>query len=73
MILASALGLIGYALWSTEAQRAETAAGGPGAAGISSMEGSTVDTSVKGHKVIAGGGIDNYALTLPVVLEAARG
>ena len=28
-----------------------------------------IDTSVRGHKVISGGGVDSYALTLPVVLK----
>jgi type III secretion protein V len=73
MILSAALGIIGYALWTTEASRAETAKG-PGAAGmgISSMDQPTIETSVKGHKVISGGGIDSYALTLPVILECGK-
>ncbi len=33
------------------------------------MESATVDTPIKGHKVISGGGVDSYALTLPVILE----
>ena len=37
------------------------------------MESAAVDTAVKGHKVITGGGIDSYALTLPVILEAGKG
>ena len=36
-------------------------------------ESSTMDTSVKGHKVITGGGVDSYALTLPVILECGKG
>lgn len=69
LILASVLGLIGYALWSNESPAA-TAGGGT----ISSASSSEpVDTGIKGHKVISGGGIDSYALTLPVVLEAGRG
>ncbi|MBA2727179.1 MAG: type III secretion system export apparatus subunit SctV [Parachlamydiaceae bacterium] len=90
LILSCALGLIGYALWSTEqiegpgagtavpggaggtggmgsgggsiASAADTAAGGP-----------SIDTGIKGHRVITGGGIDSYALTLPVILEAGKG
>lgn len=71
IILSCALGIISYALWSTEAARNETATGvsAAGAGGISSASGGSVDTGVKGHKVITGGGIDSYALTLPVVLE----
>jgi type III secretion protein V len=73
MILAAALGLIGYALWSTEAQRLGLSPAGAGATiGPAGAEGA-LDTGVKGHKVITGGGIDSYALTLPVVLECGRG
>jgi len=68
LILASAFGLIGYALWSNQQQKIQAA--GSMAGGVDST---TVDTSVKGHKVVAGGGIDNYALTLPVVLECGKG
>lgn len=72
LILSAALGLVGYALWSTEqkALKADAASGGmlqPGGGGGS------VDTNVQGHKVIAGGGIDSYALTLPVILEVGKG
>lgn len=84
LILAAGIGLIGYSLWSTGATTesgrvAGAAGGGTGPAGsstISSAAGgqtSTVDTSVKGHKVITGGGIDSYALTLPVILECGKG
>ncbi|MEI8366184.1 MAG: type III secretion system export apparatus subunit SctV [Parachlamydiaceae bacterium] len=74
MIIASALGLIGYALWNTEQQQIAAAAAGAGGGMISSAaDGGTVDTSVKGHKVISGGGIDSYALTLPVVIEVGKG
>lgn len=71
IILSCALGIISYALWSTEVSRMETATGvsSAGAGGISSASGGSVETGVKGHKVITGGGIDSYALTLPVVLE----
>jgi type III secretion protein V len=76
MILSSALGLIGYSLWSRESLRDGSggggmAGGGSSSGGIASME-STTETSVKGHKVISGGGIDSYALTLPVVLECGK-
>ena len=73
LILASAMGLIGYSLWSTEQTTSPTTAGGvPGGGSISSADGS-METSVKGHKVISGGGIDSYALTLPVIIECGKG
>ncbi|KAF3363190.1 Low calcium response locus protein D [Chlamydiales bacterium STE3] len=73
MIISSALGLIGYALWTTAEQRMERS-GGAAAGTIAPAGGeSSIDTGVKGHKVISGGGIDSYALTLPVVLECGTG
>lgn len=74
LILAAGLGLIGYALWSTDTGETSTGTSSGGGGGISSAAagGSTVETSVKGHKVITGGGIDSYALTLPVILECGR-
>lgn len=77
MFLSAALGLIGYALWSTEQQREAAAAGGGGMAGTGgttltsagTLESPTMETGIKGHKVVSGGGVDSYALTLPVVLE----
>lgn len=71
LLIAAALGLISYALMTT---RQTVGVPGPGGATISSAasETSTVDTGVKGHKVISGGGIDSYALTLPVVLECGK-
>ena len=71
MILSSILGLVGYSLWSTEVARGEARAGGATSGG-GTMESAAVETSVKGHKVISGGGIDSYALTLPVVLECGK-
>jgi len=75
MILAGALGMIGYALWTTKAHALEEAkkSGTPTAdGGISSAAGPTVDTGVKGHRVVSGGGIDSYQLTLPVILECGN-
>lgn len=66
LFLASAMGLIGYALWSTE--QARTAA----ASASGTLESPSVDTPVRGHRAITGGGVDNYALTLPVVLETGK-
>jgi type III secretion protein V len=77
LILSAALGMIGYSLWTTETSRADAKSGvAPGSGGgtiSSAADGSTMDTSVKGHKVISGGGIDSYALTLPVVIECGSG
>lgn len=72
LILASALGLVGYALWSTEQQKLETLGSSGGMVSAAGGGESSVDTSVKGHKVITGGGIDSYALTLPVVIECGK-
>lgn len=71
-ILASMLFGIGYSLWANEQLPSSAGGGGAAGAGGATME-SAVETSVKGHKVITGGGIDSYALTLPVVLEAGKG
>lgn len=72
MILASALGILGYALWSTADARLEASNARAGGGISSAGSESTIDTGVKGHKVISGGGIDSYALTLPVVLECGK-
>lgn len=74
LLLSSALGLIGYALWSTAQVEGVGGTAVPGAGTISSAaaEGPSIDTAVKGHRVITGGGIDSYALTLPVILEAGK-
>lgn len=70
LILAAGLGMVGYALWSRD-QKAMMGGG----AGGTVMQGadSGHDTSVRGHKAITGGGVDSYALTLPVVLEVGKG
>lgn len=75
LILASAFGLIGYALWSSEQLQIKASKAAGGNAGLIAPSGteSTADTSVKGHKVISGGGIDSYALTLPVIIECGKG
>ncbi|PJD97633.1 MAG: EscV/YscV/HrcV family type III secretion system export apparatus protein [Parachlamydia sp.] len=76
MFFASALGMLGYSLWVNEKQKLEEGAVGGGGGSISSAAGgesASVDMGVQGHKVIAGGGIDSYALTLPVVLECGAG
>jgi type III secretion protein V len=73
LILSAAFGLMGYALWSKEQQNIAAAAAG-GSSGLMSPAGepSSIETSVKGHKVVSGGGIDSYALTLPVVIECGK-
>nr|MBA3816792.1 FHIPEP family type III secretion protein [Parachlamydiaceae bacterium] len=73
MILSSAVGLIGYALWSNEENRLAEAAGSGGDGTTPAPGASTMETAVKGHKVISGGGIDSYALTLPVIIECGKG
>lgn len=74
LILSSGLGLIGYALWNNARQKLEAKGGRTAGGGTisSAATGASVDTSVSGHKVIAGGGIDSYALTLPVILECGK-
>lgn len=74
-LLASGLGLIGYALWANAQQRSGATGEGtmlaPGGTIESSKGGSAgVSTNVPDHRVISGGGVDSYALTLPVILEA---
>lgn len=65
MILSSAVGLLGYALWTTANQREAMEATGGGGTAVSP----SVETRVRGHSAITGGGVDSYALTLPVILE----
>jgi type III secretion protein V len=74
-LLASGLGLLGYAIWSSEqAEAARTSA--PSTVGStiggSAAEGAAVETAVRGHKAVTGGGVDSYALTLPVILEVGK-
>lgn len=70
-ILSSIVGLIGYALWSTEEKKKEAmSTGTPAEGGVATP---TSETAVQEHRVITGGGIDSYALTLPVILECGTG
>lgn len=75
LILASAVGLIGYSLWSKEQADLEAGGGGglPGGATMESATSSSISTGVPDHRVISGGGVDSYALTLPVILECGPG
>lgn len=70
LLLSSALGILGYSLWMQELKKTSSA----GLTSAAAMPGSaTTETSVQGHRAVAGGGIDSYALTLPVVLECGKG
>ncbi len=73
LILSAALGLIGYALWSRDQKEGTNLSAGGTTLQSASDSGASIDTSVRGHKVVSGGGVDNYALTLPVVLEVGKG
>lgn len=80
MILASAVGLIGYSLWSNAQSKTglPSEGGGTMLAPGGTMEsakggGSSVQTTVPEHRVVSGGGVDSYALTLPVILETGGG
>jgi len=61
LILAPAIGITGYVFWKNSRKALAKAT-----AGISAM-----DTDVPGHAV-AGGSPEDYALTLPVVLEVGK-
>ncbi|MFT5319001.1 MAG: type III secretion protein V [Chlamydiales bacterium] len=68
-VLSFAMASVGYLLYYTEKKKkAEAAASGLG--GTASDP--TVDTDVDGHTAITGGGVDSYALTLPVILEVGK-
>lgn len=58
IILAAGLGTVGYVIWTNSRKVAAKAAAGIG----------TMETDVEGHAMIRGGAED-YALTLPVVME----
>ncbi len=61
LTLATAVGMIGYVVRKNIKKKESDAA-----AGISSVE-----TGVEGHAMVAGGG-DDYALTLPIILEVGK-
>jgi len=81
MLLSAILGLIGYTLWNSEQKQREEASrggippsggGGGGGRGIAGTGAPSIETAVPGHKVISGGGIDQYTLTLPVIIETGN-
>lgn len=72
LILSSLLGLIGYTLWSRDQKEMNALLEG-GTIKPSGEGGGAIDTSIRGHKAVTGGGVDSYALTLPVVLEVGKG
>jgi type III secretion protein V len=65
-----ALAFFGYTLWNVEQK--EEGAAPSGGAPAATIESAMTETPVKGHRVITGGGIDSYSLTLPVVLEVGK-
>ncbi len=77
IVISAALAVVGYALYTTNVERAgggaRPRAGGGGSGATMSSMSSSVDTNVKGHSAITGGGVDSYSLTLPVILEAGVG
>ncbi|MGD2169333.1 MAG: type III secretion system export apparatus subunit SctV [Chlamydiota bacterium] len=62
MILAVIIGVLGYTIWNTSRKGATQAVAGVGA----------METGIEGHAMITGG-TDDYALTLPVVIEVGKG
>lgn len=72
-VISVLLFLIGYTLFTTTQKKVATAAGGgrkssKGPSSETTITGA-METEVEGHSAITGGGIDEYALTLPVILE----
>ena len=62
-VLAGLLGGVGFFTWYKAKKGGTTAAGG--------LVSSKTDTDVEGHAVVRGG-VDDYALTLPVILEVGK-
>lgn len=76
-LLAAGFGMLSYMLSSvdqvtSESPSSSTMAGGAGGAPTTIESVSGTETAVKGHKVISGGGVDTYSLTLPVILEVGK-
>lgn len=68
MILAAMLGLLGYSLLVTSQTSSLESAGS-----VATAASPAVDTKVRGHSAVTGGGVDSYSLTLPVILETGHG
>ncbi len=64
------LGGVGYSLYVADTQRAESLS--QAAVAGTSVDKPTASTDIEGHSVVSGGGVDNYALTLPVILETGE-
>lgn len=60
------MGVLGYAVWSTS-QVADPLK--RQAIGATTAASPSAATGVRGHSAVTGGGVDSYALTLPVILE----
>jgi type III secretion protein V len=67
-LLAAILGGLSYSLWDADRKRQESLLQS-GMAGISANK-PTAETHVEGHSVVSGGGVDNFSLALPVILES---
>lgn len=65
LVLSTGIAAIGIGMWQTSKK------GGAGARANAAAKGgaSTLETEVEGHSAVTGGGVDEYALTLPVILE----
>lgn len=75
LVLAVAMGIVGYALQTGGSSGSAAVATGPSkrrrgkGTGVGATPTSS-ETGVEGHSVIHEGGVDEYSLTLPVILEA---
>jgi type III secretion protein V len=74
-LISAGLGMLGYALMNTEQRESEAGVStspSKGGGTATTIESAAIETPVKGHKVISGGGVDSYSLTLPVILEVGK-
>lgn len=62
------MGVLGYSLWSTSQVPDPLKRQGIGGTATTAAAPSAA-TGVRGHSAVTGGGVDSYALTLPVILE----
>lgn len=70
VLLSTIMGGVSYVLWSVQQKKVERAA--QNASMGMTAEQPTAETETEGHAVVSGGGIDSYALTLPVILECGN-